>query len=52
MSAFVTAAMPLTLRQQAASALQSLGKAAIQALWDDAYADTALALMEGWRDEA
>ncbi|MEL6320659.1 MAG: PDDEXK nuclease domain-containing protein [Cyanobacteria bacterium J06626_14] len=50
--AFVTAAMPLTLRQQAASALQSLGKAAVQALLEDAYADTAIALMEGWRDES
>ena len=50
--AFVTAAIPLTLRQQAASALQSLGKAAIQELLDEAYADTAIALMEGWLDEA
>ena len=50
--AFVTAAMPLTLRQQAASAWQSLGKTAIQALLDKAYADTAIALMELWLDEA
>ncbi|MEO1297744.1 MAG: PDDEXK nuclease domain-containing protein [Cyanobacteria bacterium J06636_16] len=51
-SAFFTAAMPLTLRQQAASALQSLGKAAVQDLLEDAYADTAIALMESWRNES
>ncbi|MGF1524665.1 MAG: YhcG family protein [Leptolyngbyaceae cyanobacterium] len=50
-SAFVTAAIPLTLQQQAARAWQSLGKTAIQELLDEAYADTAIALMEGWLDE-
>ncbi|MEO1297986.1 MAG: hypothetical protein AAFW75_19835 [Cyanobacteria bacterium J06636_16] len=50
--AFVSAAMPLTLRQQAARALLSLGKAAIKALLEDAYADTAIALMESWRDKS
>ena len=51
-SAFVTAAIPLTLRQQAANAWQSLGMAAIQELLDETYADTAIALMELWCDEA
>ncbi|MEO0986793.1 MAG: PDDEXK nuclease domain-containing protein [Cyanobacteria bacterium J06639_14] len=46
LSAFFTAEM----RQQAVSALQSLGKAAVKELLDDAYADTAIAMIESWCD--
>ena len=48
--AFVTAAIPLTLRQQAASAFQSLDKAALQRLLEADYVDTAIAVIESWRD--
>ena len=48
--AFVTAAIPLTLRQQAASAFQSFDKAALQGLLEADYVDTAIAVIESWRD--
>ena len=47
--AFVTAAIPLTLRQRAVSALQSGGKAVVEELLDNPYVNVAIAVIEGWQ---
>lgn len=47
--AFVTAAIPATLRQRAVGALQSGGRAAVEELLDNPYVNIALAVIEGWR---
>ncbi|NEQ29627.1 MAG: hypothetical protein F6K04_01290 [Leptolyngbya sp. SIO4C5] len=47
--AFVTAAIPLTLRQRAVGALQSGGKAAVEELLDNPYVNIAIAVIEGWQ---
>ncbi|MEO1348288.1 MAG: pentapeptide repeat-containing protein [Cyanobacteria bacterium J06635_15] len=48
-TAFVTAAIPLTLRQRAVGALQSGGKAAVEELLDNPYVNVAIAVIEGWQ---
>lgn len=48
---FITTAIQLTLRQEAASTLQSLGSATIRELLDDPYADAAISIIEGWRED-
>ena len=47
--AFVTAAIPPTLRQRAVSALQSGGKAALEELLDNPYVNVAIAVIESWQ---
>ena len=47
---FVTLAIPTTLRQQAISALPSLDKTALQGLLEADYVDTAIAVIEYWRE--
>jgi len=48
--AFVTAAIPATLRQRAAGALQAGGKTAIAEFLENPYVNVAIAIVEGWRD--
>ena len=48
--AFVSAAIPATLKQRAVSALKSGGKTALAELLDNAYVNVALAVIEGWQD--
>lgn len=47
--AFVTIALSPTARQRAVSALQSVGKAAIEEFLDNPYVNMAIAFIEGWR---
>ena len=47
--AFVTLAIPSTLRQRAVSALQSGGRAAVEELLDNPYVNVAIAIIEGWQ---
>ena len=47
--AFVTAAIPPTLRQRAVGALQSGGRAAVEELLDNPYVNIFLAAWEGWQ---
>ena len=47
--AFVTAAIPPTLRQRAVGALQSGGKAAVEELLENPYINIAIAVIEGWQ---
>lgn len=47
--AFVTAAIPSTLRHRAVSALQSGGKAAVEEILDNPYVNVAIAVIEGWQ---
>lgn len=48
--AFVSAAIPTTLKQRAVKALQSGGKVAIAEFLDNPYLNVAIAIVEGWRD--
>ena len=47
--AFVTAAIPPTLRQRAVGALQAGGTAAVEELLDHLYVTVAIAVIEGWQ---
>jgi uncharacterized protein YjbI with pentapeptide repeats len=47
--AFVSIAIPSTLRQRAVNALQSGGKAAIEEFLDNPYVNVAIAIIEGWK---
>ncbi|MEM9165333.1 MAG: pentapeptide repeat-containing protein, partial [Cyanobacteria bacterium P01_F01_bin.4] len=47
--AFVTAAIPATLRQRAVGALQSGGKAVVEEVLDNPYVNVAIAVIEGWQ---
>ena len=49
--AFVTAAIPPTLRQRAIGALQSGGRAAVEELLDNPYVNVAIAVIEGWQGD-
>jgi hypothetical protein len=48
--AFVSIAIPPTLRQRAVNALQSGKKAAIEEFLDNPYVNVAIAIIEGWRN--
>ncbi|MEM0978795.1 MAG: PDDEXK nuclease domain-containing protein [Cyanobacteria bacterium P01_H01_bin.58] len=48
---FINTAIQRTLRQQAASTLQSVGRATVRELLDDIYADAAIAIIEGWQKD-
>lgn len=48
---FINTAIQRTLRQQAASTLQSVGRATVRELLDDIYADAAIAIIEGWQTD-
>ncbi len=48
--AFVSAAVPPTLKKRALSALQATGKSAIEEFLDNSYVNVALAAIEGWRE--
>jgi uncharacterized protein YjbI with pentapeptide repeats len=48
--AFISAAIPSSLKQRAVKALQSGGKTAIAEFLDNPYLNVAIAVIEGWRD--
>jgi uncharacterized protein YjbI with pentapeptide repeats len=48
--AFVTAAIPVTVRQRAVAALEAGGKAAIEEFLDNPYVNVGMAIVEGWRN--
>jgi uncharacterized protein YjbI with pentapeptide repeats len=48
--AFVTAAIPVTLRQRAVAALEAGGKTAIEEFLDNPYVNVGMAIVEGWRN--
>jgi uncharacterized protein YjbI with pentapeptide repeats len=48
--AFVSAAIPPTLKQRAVGALQSGGQAALEEFLQNPYVNVALAIIEGWRE--
>ncbi|NJN87536.1 MAG: pentapeptide repeat-containing protein [Leptolyngbyaceae cyanobacterium SL_7_1] len=48
--AFVTAAIPATIRQRAVGALQAGGETAIAEFLDNPYVNVAVAIVKGWRE--
>ncbi|MEO1298603.1 MAG: hypothetical protein AAFW75_23050 [Cyanobacteria bacterium J06636_16] len=49
-ASFVTETISPTLRQRAIGALQPGGRAAVEELLDNPYANVTMAIIEGWRD--
>lgn len=48
--AFVSAALPLTRKQRLISAVKEGGKAALQEFLDNPYLNTAMSIIEGWKN--
>lgn len=49
-TAFVSAAIPPTLKQRAVGALQAGGQTALEEFLDNPYVNVALSIVEGWRE--